>query len=362
VSPTTSVAPARAGEPAAEAAWSVRPCLDLDLERSPAERYAKLPEEGLEVSSRLIGVLAGGVPPGLRGYADRVREVTEDRFHQDAVARAARHARHRGAVDAPSGDALSWREVVLANVSYDLAVGVLGCSTLAAATADGPVLARNMDWWPADLLAQATFAFRGVRGARVEWVSAGWPGAIGVVTGMSSRGFAVSLNAVGSAEGLDPGGYPVLPHLRRVVEDADGFDHALELLRDTRLAASALFVLVGRDNHERVVVERTPSRHGLRWPEHADSPLLATNEYRALHARGGSMGAGQLLRATACRRYAGLYALGLGLEATLGYGDERFIAMLSHRDVFTDITAQQIVMRPRSGQFLVAVPTRLLAA
>ena len=337
--------------------WSERPCCDLDLDRAPRERYLALQAPALRTSSRLIQALAGGVPAALRGYADRVRDVTGDRFHEDALARAECHARHHD-----SAIPISWREVVLANVSYDLAVGCLGCSTLAAATADGPVLARNMDWWPADLLAQATFAFRGLAAGETRWVTAGWPGAIGVVTGMSSRGFAVSLNAVGSSEGLCEDGYPVLPHARRVVEDAESFGHALELLRDTKLAAAALFVLVGRANEERVVIERTPTRHALRWPDAADAPLLATNEYRALHTRSGSLGAGQLLRATACRRYAGLWALSLGLDAERAHGDAGFLAALSHPGVFTDITAQQIVMRPRSGHFLVTVPKRLLAA
>jgi hypothetical protein len=339
---------------AARGGWSRRPCRDLDLDLAPHERYAALRGDVVGASVRLLHVLAGGVPPRLRGYADRVREVTGDRFHDDAVARAALHATPERAT--------SWREVMLANVSYDLAVGTLGCSTLAAATAEGPVLARNMDWWPTDLLAQATFAFRGLRAGLVQWLTAGWPGAIGVVTGMSARGFALSLNAVGCAEGLREDGWPVLPHARRVLEDAESFEHALELLRETRLAAAAIFVLVGRDNHERVVVERTPTRHALRRPDGPDAPLLATNEYRALRERPGSLGTGELLRATACRRYAGLFASSLGLPATCAHDDERFLSALGHGDVLTEITAQQIVMRPATGEALVAVPRRLLAA
>src|SRR5262249_37922713 len=144
------------------------------------------------------------------------------------------------------------RDVVLANISYDLVLSAFGCSTVALPTPSGPVVARNMDWWPEDLLAQASYLVRYHRNGVLQYANAGWPGAIGVGTGLSGRGFALVLNAVSGTEGVRKTGYPVLLHLRRVLEDARDFDEALRLLTEQRLAAPALLTLVGRENEQRV--------------------------------------------------------------------------------------------------------------
>ena len=138
-----------------------------------------------------------------------------------------------------------------------------------------------MDWWPEDVLARASCVVRFERQGEMQFCTAGWPGAVGVVTGLSARGFAVALNAVMGPERFSRIGYPVLLHLRRVVEDARDFADALRMLARQRLIAPALFTLVGTANDERVVIERSPRRHALRWAE-GDAPLVATNDYRTL--------------------------------------------------------------------------------
>ncbi|MFM9960453.1 MAG: hypothetical protein ACKV2Q_04425 [Planctomycetaceae bacterium] len=67
---------------------------------------------------------------------------------------------------------------------------------------------------------------RFTRGGELAFANAGWPGAVGIVSGLSARGFAVALNAVGG--GSDMLGYPVLLHLRRVIEEAPDFDGAVD--------------------------------------------------------------------------------------------------------------------------------------
>src|SRR5262249_10662696 len=166
--------------------------------------------------------------------------------------------------------------------------------------AAGRVVPGKMDWWPEGMLARAGRLLRFTRDGAPAYASAGWPGALGVVTGLSTRGFAVVLNAVATpGEGVGGEGYPVLLHLRRVLEDARDFDDALRMLSEERLLAPALFTLAGRENEQRVVVERTPTRHALRWPE-GDEPLVATNHYRVL-SRPRPFGGEEL--SGACGRY-----------------------------------------------------------
>jgi hypothetical protein len=332
--------------------WSLRPHLDADVELSWKHRVRAIPEEAMAAGTRLVHGILADVPQKLLPAADRVRRATEDRFQEEVRALAYRAS--------TTERVLSWRDVVLANVTYDLRVSGLACSTLAAATADGPVLARNMDWWPVDLLARATYAARGRRQGSTEWVAATWPGAIGVVTGMSARGFAVAVNAVRCGEPVRLDSYPVLLHVRRVIEDAVDFDQALDWLQHEELAAPGIFVLVGRENHQRVVVERTPSRAALRWPERPDAPLVATNDYRALGRGGGGEQGLHGLQETACERYDGLLEQSLEVEIGHSLRDEQLLALLGRSDVFSEVTAQQVVMRPRTGGYLVAVPSYLL--
>src|SRR5262245_21638501 len=232
--------------------WIERPTIDVDLDRPIDLSYRDRHPEALAASRDLLGFIRIEIPSAACYLADRVRLRTANRFHRE-IASLAR------LVDA------DWRDVMLANVSYDFVVAQFGCSTVALPSPDGPVVARNMDWAPEDLLARASYLIRCNSGGTLRFFNAGWPGASGIVTGCSTRGFAVVLNAVSCTEKVCKTGYPVLLHLRRVVEDARDFDSALQMLSTQRLTSPALFTLAGVANDQRVVIERTPTKHALRW-------------------------------------------------------------------------------------------------
>jgi acid ceramidase len=351
--------------------WTQRQTIAIDLNQTPAERYRVLPDEAIAQAKSLLGEVLKDVPDNLNYLADMVRLRTANRFHPEALAIADRADTH-------------WRSIMIANVSYDLMLAVLGCSTMAMATPEGPVLARNMDWWPEDLLAQATYQFSYEHEGQMRFATAGWPGAIGVVTGMSAAGFAVALNAVTGPEGPDKMGYPVLLHLRRLLEDAKSFDEALAMLRDTRLASSALFTLVGKKNSQRVVIERSPTSHALRYPADDSHTLITTNHYQKLFKREaqlatqdatdttGSVGAtgstdtsgatGSDIYETTCGRLSRMKEMCKALSPAHASDDAALLYILSDPGVLSGITAQQIVMRPYADQMNTYVPSRLLSA
>jgi hypothetical protein len=326
--------------------WAERPRLDLDLGRPVREHAAALPPNALADGRRLLVAILPTIPRSARLVADWVRLRTAWRFQREAV--------HMARLIN-----MSWRDVVLANVSYDLLLATLGCSTVVLPTPSGPVLARNMDWWPESVLAQTSYLIRCSRAGTFRFAHAGFPGGIGVVTGLSARGFAVALNAVICTEGRRWLGYPVLLHLRRVVEDAGDFDDALRMLSRQRLAAPALFTLAGSHNEQRVVIERTPRRHALRWPRR-DEPLLTTNDYRILTDAQGQAPGDVLLR-TACPRYERLGLLMAKHRPDEEVADAALLYALSDLGVIQEITAQHVIMRPRTGQMRLFVPRRLLA-
>jgi hypothetical protein len=322
--------------------WIERPTIDVDLALPVERRYAGVPAEAVAAARRLLAEVLKPVPGGARLLADLVRLRTWNRFQKEAVA-LARLVR------------ADWRDVVLANISYDLTLAALGCSTVALPTPNGPVVARNLDWWPEDLLARSSYLVRCRHGTAFRFASAGWPGAVGLVTGLSARGFAVVLNAVSSAEGVSKTGYPVLLHLRRVVEDAADFDAALTMLTDQHLAAPALFTLVGSANEQRVVIERTPTRwaHRRAGP---DEPLVVTNHYRLLHQP--DVPAPADLFQTTCPRYDAVCEFFCRHRADRDVNDTALLYHLSDPRVIQTITAQHVVLRPRSGQVRLFVPRR----
>jgi hypothetical protein len=155
--------------------WAECPTIRLDLGKPHNARYANVPADAIHRARALLQVLRNELPPGLRRLAPLLRLRTFNRFHREIVSLAR-------IVNA------DWRDVMLANISYELVLAAFGCSTAALSTPSGPVLARNMDWWPEDVLARASFLVRFERNGQMQFCTAGWPGAVGVVTGLSGRG------------------------------------------------------------------------------------------------------------------------------------------------------------------------------
>ncbi len=322
--------------------WVECPSLTLNLDLPPEQRIAEASDDLIKRSKKLLAAVQAEISGGQRWLADAVHLRTAYRFLAETKANA-----QRVGVD--------WRDLTLANLSYELVVGMFACSTIALATAAGPVLARNMDFWPEKWLARASTLMQFTRGGELAFVNAGWPGAIGVVSGMSAKGFAVVLNAVGG--GSDKLGYPVLLHLRRVLEDAKSFDAAVDWLASERLTAGALFTVVGTQNCQRVVVERKPSAFVLRRPI-TDEPLVATNDYRLLNA--SEHGSIEMLLQTSCSRFDSLCQLFAKHRAADEIRDSELLYALTDPRVRQTITAQHMIFRPREMLSRLFAPRGLL--
>lgn len=326
-----------------------RPCpvVTRDLSLPVAAQLSDLPAEVVAGGARLMQSMVGDWDATLaKQIVPAIDERTEGRFRAEAEA----FGRQIGA---------PWENVLLANVSYDLIMASFACSSLALATDDGPVLARNMDWWPERPLAQTSLLWRFAEGGRPAMWIGGWPGSIGVVTGMSSRGFALALNSVPNPDRPNLDGYPALLHLRRVLEDAADFDEAVDAIDREPLAASALVMVVGLTNEQRVVVERTGERSSLRWPE-GDEPLRLTNDYRHLFPPSDSDV--NPLYQSSCERFERLGELTAHGAVGSDPDDAALLGLLTDPGVKQPVTVQHAIMRPSREQFGLWSPSELLDA
>src|SRR5262245_39173558 len=95
--------------------WMERPTIEIDLARPHARRYADVPPDALEAGRRLLAAVLREVPPAARYLAYGIRLRTGGRFQEEAAALA----RLNG---------VDWRDVMVANVTYDLVLAAFGCS------------------------------------------------------------------------------------------------------------------------------------------------------------------------------------------------------------------------------------------
>jgi hypothetical protein len=199
-----------------------------------------------------------------------------------------------------------------------------------------------MDWPHEGLLARASCITPTPHG-----LNAGCAGGIGVVSGLSQRGFAVVLNAVIGGGGPNLDGFPMLLFLRHLLDEATSFDDAVQRACNTPLVTSGLLTFAGTDNRQRVCIERGPTRHAERWAD-GDRPLLTTNHYLCLVQQSG------------CSRYDYLarHAPRLLGRPTV----EDLLALLRNPNVRQSITAQHVVAWPATGTLRMFVPSELLRA
>ena len=112
---------------------------------------------------------------------------------------------------------------------------------------------------------------------KYPYVSIGWAGLLGVVTGVNARGVVVALNPSRTDDPLENGA-PLPLVLRQVLEEADTLEQALEILQAADLRTSGA-VLVG-DGRQRkaAIVELAPRDKDERKPRGEDAAAIwATN-------------------------------------------------------------------------------------
>lgn len=231
------------------------------------------------------------------------------------------------------GAGLASNEVMLAQCFLDLSA-MTACSTVTLppeASPDGVArFGRNLDFPALDVADRYSTLFLVHPDGRYAFASVGWPGLIGVLTGMNEHGLTVANMEVTRSPRL-PKAMPYTLLYRKVLEECRTTDEAVALLgRTPRQTSNNLMIMDAAGN--RAVAEISPEgvtvRRGL-----ASKALVSTN-----HRRDQDQDA-----AGKCERYDALHD---GAAAHFGRIDparlERMLADASQ----ADFTLQSMVFEP----------------
>lgn len=162
----------------------------------------------------------------------------------------------------------TYQRLVYLHSLYDIALAfehspLLACTAFVAAgaaTTDGhTIVGRNFDFdvdpWFDDDKIVAIVSPTG----KIPYVSVGWPGMTGIVTGMNAEGIWINVNG-GRAGELDSAGMPVVFTTRAVLEGARSLDEAIAIIEHDAPMASHILLVADGKTGESAVIERAPGR------------------------------------------------------------------------------------------------------
>jgi len=172
-------------------------------------------------------------------------------------------------------------DVLTVNVLYDLVSSSCACTAFAVDMPGGPIHGHCLDWEIAGDVLRAHAALFRFTMRSGEFVSAGWPGFVGVFVGIAHGRFAVSVNGVWSSEPRCNGA-PLAWVLRQAFARMGSFDELVSFLMECQLTCDCLLLVTGVRQGDMVVIERTPTRAAARRAN--DGMLLVTNHYVVLPA------------------------------------------------------------------------------
>jgi isopenicillin-N N-acyltransferase-like protein len=96
---------------------------------------------------------------------------------------------------------------------------------------------------------------------RIAWAGVGWPGLLGVVTGINAEGIAVLVDPARTVDvRVTRTARPVALLARTVLEQARTLDDAIKLIESSATLGSAVFAVVDGTSGKWVQIERTPSK------------------------------------------------------------------------------------------------------
>ena len=174
--------------------------------------------------------------------------------------------------------------LVFANTVADIRK-IAGCSTLfvegTRSATGGPLFGRNFDWPPFGAIDEYTLVTVYRPKGKRAFVSVGYPGVLGCVSGMNDAGLALADLTVRSSRdespALDPTGMPSTFALRRVMEECASVEDAEKILKSLK---RSIMQNVAIGDKQRAVVFEITTKTIVTRPA-TDGLCLCTNHFRS---------------------------------------------------------------------------------
>jgi isopenicillin-N N-acyltransferase-like protein len=243
-----------------------------------------------------------------------------------------------------AGSGIDEQETMLGQCFLDI-TGMTACSTIALpASASRDHIARfgrNLDFWSLDVADKYTTLFvLHPDGGRYAFAVVGWPGMVGVLSGMNEHGLALANMEVTRYPRV-PQAMPYTLLYRTVLESCRDVEEAVALLKKTPIQTANNLMLMDAAGN-RAVVELTPEAVHVRRGS-VQAALISTNHQRDQDADAPGK----------CWRYDYLHETA---KAEFGAVDEKAVeGMLAH--VGNQTTLQSMVFEPSNRVIYLAAGT-----
>ena len=160
---------------------------------------------------------------------------------------------------------------------------LVGCSSFATwgtQSADSSLLiGRNFDFYVGDAFAENKQVAFYTPDQGYKFASVGWPGMIGVLSGMNETGLTVTINAAKSAV---PTGSatPISILTREILQYASTIDEAFAIAKKRKTFVSESILIGSSKDGKAAIIEKSPEKTVLFKGKEADR-LICTNHYQS---------------------------------------------------------------------------------
>lgn len=160
---------------------------------------------------------------------------------------------------------------------------LVGCSSFAtwgSQSADSTLLiGRNFDFYVGDAFAENKLVTFCHPDKGHNFVSIGWPGMIGVLSGMNEAGLTVTINAAKSAMPTSSA-TPISILTREILQYASNIEEALAIAQKRKTFVSESILIGSAKDGKAVIIEKSPEKTALFSGKEKDR-IICTNHYQS---------------------------------------------------------------------------------